>query len=306
MQPFRAILFKIASVCIFMAMASIIKTTSAEVPSGQQVFFRSFFAVPVIVVWLVMRGELRHGLETANPLGHLWRGLIGTCGMALGFTGLGLLPLPEVTAISYAAPLLVVIFASMFLGEQVRAFRLAAVALGLVGVLIILSPRLSLDAATTADERLGVAVVLGAALSAALAQVFIRKLVVTEKTAAIVFWFSVTASVLSLGTLWWGWIVPRPATLALLVCAGLLGGIGQIFLTTSYRYAEASLIAPFEYVSMLLALTIGWFLFDEVPTAMVLAGASLIIAAGVIIILRERQLGLQRSRQRRAMPPGGS
>ncbi len=216
------------------------------------------------------------------------------------------MPLPEVTAISYAAPLLVVIFASMFLGEQVRAFRLAAVALGLVGVLIILSPRLSLDAATTADERLGVAVVLGAALSAALAQVFIRKLVVTEKTAAIVFWFSVTASVLSLGTLWWGWIVPRPATLALLVCAGLLGGIGQIFLTTSYRYAEASLIAPFEYVSMLLALTIGWFLFDEVPTAMVLAGASLIIAAGVIIILRERQLGLQRSRQRRAMPPGGS
>lgn len=229
MQPFKAILFKVGSVCIFMAMASIIKTTSAEVPPGQQVFFRSFFAIPVIVAWLLMRGELRHGLETANPLGHLWRGLIGTCGMALGFAGLGLLPLPEVTAIGYAAPLLVVIFASMFLGEQVRAFRLGAVGLGLVGVLVIISPRLSLDATPNPSESLGVAVVLGAALSAALAQVFVRKLVMVEKTATIVFWFSVTASVLSLATLWWGWVWPAPATLALLIAAGLFGGVGQSF-----------------------------------------------------------------------------
>ncbi len=306
MQPFKAILFKVGSVCIFMAMASIIKTTSAEVPPGQQVFFRSFFAIPVIVAWLLMRGELRHGLETANPLGHLWRGLIGTCGMALGFAGLGLLPLPEVTAIGYAAPLLVVIFASMFLGEQVRAFRLGAVGLGLVGVLVIISPRLSLDATPNPSESLGVAVVLGAALSAALAQVFVRKLVMVEKTATIVFWFSVTASVLSLATLWWGWVWPAPATLALLIAAGLFGGVGQIFLTSSYRYAEASLIAPFDYVSMLLALVIGWFFFDEVPTLMVLGGAALIISAGVLIIWRESYLGLERTRQRKAMPPGGS
>ena len=88
-----------------------------------------------------------------------------------------------------------------------------------------------------------------------------------------------------------------------LVLAGLLGGMGQILLTSSYRYAEASLVAPFEYVSMLLALLIGWFVFGEAPTLVMLAGAALVIAAGILIIWRERQLGLERTRQRKAMSP---
>ena len=90
-------------------------------------FFRSFFAIPVILAWLVWTGDLRHGLDTLYPMGHVWRGLVGTTAMGLGFTALGLLPLPEATALGYAAPLLTVIFAAMFLGEQVRAFRLSAV-----------------------------------------------------------------------------------------------------------------------------------------------------------------------------------
>ena len=88
-------------------------------------FFRSFFAIPVILAWLAWSGDLRHGLDTLYPMGHVWRGLVGTTAMGLGFTALGLLPLPEATALGYAAPLLVVVFAAMFLGEQVRVFRLA-------------------------------------------------------------------------------------------------------------------------------------------------------------------------------------
>jgi len=270
------------------------------------VFFRSLFAGPVIVVWLVMRGELRHGLETRQPMGHVWRGIVGTSAMGLGFAGLGLLPLPEVTAIGYAAPLLVVIFAAMFLGEQVRAFRLTAVALGLVGVLIVLSPRLSVGATPIGtQETLGAVVVLMGAVFAALAQVFVRKLVATESTAAIVFWFSITATVLSLVTLPWGWVMPPPGIFLMLVGAGLLGGVGQILLTSSYRFADASVVAPFEYASMLLALGIGYAVFDEVPTLVTLVGAAIIIAAGVLIIWRERQLGIERARQRKAMTPGG-
>ena len=262
--------------------------------------------MPVIVVWLLWRHELRNGLKTKNPTGHFFRGLVGTSAMGLGFAGLGLLPLPEVTAIGYAAPLLVVIFAAMFLNEQVRAFRLSAVGLGMVGVLIVLSPRLEVGAsALDVRETLGAVVVLGGAVCAALAQVFVRKLVQTEGTAAIVFWFSVTASVLSLCTLPWGWVVPAPREFAMLLLAGLLGGLGQILLTSSYRLADASLIAPFEYTSMLLALGVGFFIFGEVPTLTMLAGAAIIIAAGVLIIWRERQLGLERSRQRKAMTPAG-
>ena len=107
MQPLRGILFKVLSVCMFMGMASLIKAASSDVPPGEAVFFRSFFAIPIILGWLAIRGELTTGWRTSNPLGHFWRGLVGTTARGLGFTGLGLLPLPEVTALGYAAPLVV-------------------------------------------------------------------------------------------------------------------------------------------------------------------------------------------------------
>lgn len=306
MQPLRGIIFKVMSVCMFMGMASLVKAASADVPPGQAVFFRSFFALPIILGWLAIRHELRDGWKTKNPMGHFWRGLVGTSAMGLGFTGLGLLPLPEVTAIGYAAPLLVVIFAAMFLNENVRAFRLSAVAMGMVGVLIVLSPRLSVGAALDSSETLGAVVVLMGAVMAALAQVFVRKLVATETTAAIVFWFTLTSSIMALFTLPWGWVVPTWQVAAMLVMAGFLGGIGQIFLTSSYRYADASLVAPFDYSSMILALLIGYFIFDEVPTGTMLIGAGIVIAAGVLIIWRERKLGLQRAQQRKATGNVGS
>jgi len=307
MRPLRGIALKLGSVLVFIVMASMIKATAAHVPAGEAVFFRSLFAIPVIVVWLGMRRELATGFRTANPLGHFWRGLVGTSAMGLGFAGLGYLPLPEVTAIGYAAPLLTVVFAAMFLGEQVRMFRLTAVALGLVGVLIVLSPRLTVLDPELASHReaFGATLVLGGAVFAALAQVFVRKLVMTEQTPAIVFWFSVTATVLSLATLPFGWVWPTPLEAALLVGSGLLGGVGQILLTSSYREADASLVAPFDYASMLFALLIGYFVFNEVPTLTMLGGAVLVIAAGVLIIWRERQLGLERARQRKSMTPQG-
>ena len=306
MHPLRGILLKVASVCVFVGMASLIKATAGHVPPGEAVFFRSFFAIPVIVIWLAMRRELHLGVRTSNPLGHFWRGLIGTTSMGLGFAGLGLLPLPEVTAIGYASPLLVVIFAAMFLNEKVGVYRLGAVALGMAGVLIVLSPRLTVGA-TGADAReaLGAMVVLGAAFFASLAQVFVRKLVATESTATIVFWFSVTASALSTITIFWGWVIPAPREAIFLIIAGLLGGVGQILLTSSYRLADASVIAPFEYTSMLLAVGVGFFVFGEVPTKVMLIGAAIIISAGVIIILREHYLGLERAKQRKAMTPSG-
>lgn len=306
MQPLRGIGLKLLSIAVFAAMAALIKATSDTIPPGQAVFFRSFFAIPVILVWLAAQGHLHDGLRVQDPFGHLWRGVVGAGAMGMGFAGLGLLPFSEVTALGYAAPLLTVIFAAMFLGERVRLFRLSAVAMGLVGVLIVLSPRLSVDAGV-ADPRqqLGAMVVLIGAVLTALAQVFVRKLVQTEGTAAIVFWFSVTCSVLALVTLPFGWVVPDLVVLGMLVVTGFLGGLGQILLTSSYRHADASVIAPFEYASMLLALGIGFFLFDEVPTPIMLFGATIIIAAGVLIIWRERQLGLERARQRKAMTPQG-
>ena len=307
MQPIKGIALKLASVVMFITMASLIKATSDQVPAGQAVFFRSFCAMPVIILWLALRGDLRTGLRVASPMGHFWRGFVGTAAMGMMFAGLGLLPLPEVTAIGYAAPLLTVIFAAMFLGEAVRLFRMAAVALGLAGVLVVLAPRLTLLEGETVQtaEAVGAMLVLTGAICAALAQIYIRKLVQTEQTSAVVFYFSLTSTLLSLLSLPFGWVMPAAPLVGLLVLAGVLGGLGQIFLTSAYRFAGASVVAPFDYASMLLAIGIGYFVFGEVPTAQMLAGAGLVIAAGVLIIWREHALGLRRARARAGMTPQG-
>lgn len=298
---------KVASVGVFTAMAALIKASAEHIPPGEAVFFRSFFAIPVIIVWLGWRGDLKVGLKTNHPMSHFWRGLVGVVAMGCGFTALGLLPFPEAVAISYAAPLFATVLAAMFLGEHIRLFRLSAVLVGLVGVAIVLYPNLTLIRAqgVSTTQAAGALVALMAALFAAMAQVFVRKLVNHERTAAIVFWFSVTAATLALLTAPFGWQVPTLQETAFLVSAGLLGGFGQILLTESYRHAETAVIASFEYSSMLLALATGYFVFQEVPTATMLAGAALIVAAGIFILYRERRLGIERARARGAMTPQG-
>ena len=262
MNPLRGIGLKILSVMVFTLMAICIKASAPHVPPGEAVFFRSFFAIPVIL-GLAGRGAQaaprpRHACIRS---GHVWRGLVGTSAMGLGFTALGLLPLPEATALGYAAPLLTVIFAAMFLGEQVRAFRLSAVFFGLFGVVIVLLPRLTLTSLGDASklQTIGAMAALLGAVFAALAQVFVRKLMHTEATPPSSSTSRSPPPCCRSLTLPFGWVVPTAREAALLVGAGLLGGIGQILLTESYRHAETGVIAPFEYVSMLLALVLGYF-----------------------------------------------
>ena len=307
MQPIKGILLKLCAVVLFIIMASLIKAVSDVVPPGEAVFFRSLLAIPVILTWLWWRGDLRTGLKASSKASHFWRGLVGTVAMGLGFAGLGLLPLPEVTALGYAAPLLTVVFAAMFLNEKVGIFRISAVGLGFSGVLIVLSPRLTAlgDEALQAAQALGAVLVLMSAVCAALAQIYIRKMVATEQTSAIVFYFSLTSTLLSLLTIPFGWVWPAPWALACLVLAGLIGGTAQIFLTSAYRFADASVVAPFDYASMIFALIIGYMVFNEVPTLSMLGGAALIILAGLIIILREHYLGLKRGQARAVKTPQG-
>ncbi|MBT8412893.1 MAG: DMT family transporter, partial [Boseongicola sp.] len=106
------------------------------------------------------------------------------------------------------------------------------------------------------------------------------------------------ATVLSLLTIPFGWKIPSMTVLACLIGSGLLGGLGQILLTSAYRFGDASIVAPFEYASMLFAIAIGYAVFGEVPTFVMLLGASIVIASGVLIILREHYLKLQRGKGR--------
>ncbi len=302
-SPALGVGLKVCAIFLFTLMAALIKATSDEVPAGQAVFFRSFFAIPVIIVWLAQRGQLRVGLIPQSPMGHVWRGLFGTVAMGLTFTGLGMLPLPEVTAIGFATPIFTLVLAAILLGERIRLIRLTAVAIGLGGVLIILSPRLGTTASFEDTATIGAILILIATMMRSLVQIHIRQLVQTEHTAAIVFYFSATASVLALLTLPFGWVALRMETLALLVAAGFIGGAAQILVTSAYRFGTAGMLAPYDYTSMLFAIIIGYFWFGELPTLVMLAGAALVITAGALVIWRERQLGLERGKARAVTDP---
>jgi len=215
--------------------------------------------------------------------------------MALTFAELGLLPLPEVTAIGYVTPIFTVLLVVAFLGERVRLIRLSAVGLGLIGVMIVIWPRLTLDS-WAEGAALGSLMVLGAALLRALVQIHVRRMVQTESTAAIVFYFSVTATLLSLLTVPFGWAWPSAMALWLMIGTGVLGGIGQILVTSAYRFGAASMLAPFDYASLIFAAAIGYVVFGEVVTGTMIVGAGLGVTGGALSIWRERQLGLVRRR----------
>jgi drug/metabolite transporter (DMT)-like permease len=304
-NPLRGVLLKVASVCAFVVMATMLKATQT-VPAGQMVFFRSFFALLPVLTWLAWKGALANAFRTSRPFGHLLRGLIGVASMGLGFFALTRLPLPEATAIGYASPLIIVILSAVLLQERVYIFRWTTVLVGLVGVMIILWPRLTVfsDGNGLAEaEAIGAISALLAAILSAFAMLQVRTLVQTERTEAIVTYFFISASILSLLTLPLGWVWPTPGQAALLVGAGVFGGIGQLLLTNCYRHADMSVIAPFEYVSLILTIVIGFVLFSDVPTIPMIVGALIIVASGIAVILRERWLGLDRTRSKEANTP---
>ncbi|MBZ9795799.1 DMT family transporter [Mesorhizobium sp. ES1-4] len=303
----RGIVLKIVSVAVFVGMQTCIKS-AGDVPAGQIVFFRSFFAIFPIIAFLALKGHLATAFVTQRPFNHVARGVVGVGAMGLGFFALTRLPLPEAITLNYAQPLLVVVFSSVFLGETIRVYRWSAVAVGLIGVLIISWPELTLlnsDEGLDDQEVLGVMAALVAAAISAVAMLLVRNLVQTEKTATIVLWFSSTASVLSLLTLPFGWQSLTQMQAALLILAGFCGGLGQILMTAAYRHAEASVVAPFEYTSMVLGVVVGYLVFGDVTSSSTLVGGVIVVAAGIFIIWRERQLGLERTRTRKVALPEG-
>jgi drug/metabolite transporter (DMT)-like permease len=145
---------------------------------------------------------------------------------------------------------------------------------------------------------------LGGAFFTACAMIQIRRLVQTETTASIVFWFTIFSTVFGLATFPLGWVQPDFWQALSLIGIGVLGGVGQIFLTSGYRHAEASVIAPFEYTTLIWALSIGWFAFGDLPDWFALAGGLVVVASGIIVIQDERRRGIERSRaQEAAQPP---
>jgi len=302
--PLTGIAFKVGSVLIFLVMSSLLKA-SQGVPAGELVFFRSFFGMVPVVAFLASRRELRDGLRSRNVGSQIWRGLVGTVSMGLGFFALTKLPLPEAVTINYATPLVIVILSAVVLHETVRLYRWSAVVVGLAGVVVIAWPQLTLfSTGARPDALIGVAAAVGGATMGAVAQLLVRKLIQTERSATIVLYFLLSSSIISLVTVPFGWVMPSPLTAVYLIGAGFAGGIAQILLTESYRHADMSVVAPFEYSSLVFSIIIGFVFFGDVPTIYMLVGAVIVVGSGLFIIYREQQLGRKRPEQDVVTPQG--
>lgn len=270
------IALRIGSTLAFAAMTACIKALGDTVPLGQVVFFRSAVALLPLILFLWWTGDFPRGLATQRPFGHIARCLMGATAMFTSFATLRYLPLAEATMLSYLAPVLLALLGWAMLGEKLGPRRLGGVALGLVGAAAFCLPAFSggLQAGAAFGLTLGI---LTAALTAG-ALIQVRRLTLTgEKAGAIAFWFAVVSAAAGLATLPAGWVRPDMAQFALLLGAGLAGGVAHILMTLSFRHAEAAALAPFEYLAILWAAVAGAVFFAELP------GAAFLIAGPLIL-----------------------
>jgi drug/metabolite transporter (DMT)-like permease len=300
MHPFKAIGFKLLSALLFAAMSALVRQLGNVAPVGQMVFFRSAFAILPVVVIYAIRGELSSAVRTGRPLGQLGRGMLSVCGMFTNFSALTRLPLADATAISFASPLITVALAALILKERVRIYRWSAVLIGFAGVIVMLIPHFDVGAYAEAGgtvAAVGSVFAITSAICNAGTVIQTRRLTQSETTSSIVFYFSLVCAIAGALTLPFAWHSPTGREFAALIALGILGGVAHIFLTESYRYAAASVVAPFDYTSMLWALMLGYWMFGELPDTTVYLGASIVAGAGLFVIWRERQLGLKRARE---------
>ncbi len=275
---------------LFAVMSALVKWCGAHgVPVFQMIFFRNAFAfVPLgLYIWRTTGWRV---LITRRPLGHLARASVGLIGMGCSFSALQYLPLTAATAFGFAAPLFMTALSAPILKEKVGPHRWAAVLVGFLGVLIMIRP----DPGKM--NLVGSSFALFGAMAAAGAMVTIREIGKTERGATIVFYFTLGGALMGLASLPFGWVMPSPRILGLLIVMGLIGGVGQLLMTEALRVAPVGVVAPFDYIQLLWASLIGFGIWGEIPAALTLVGAIVVAASGGYILWREiRQLRGQKA-----------
>ncbi|MBK1839671.1 DMT family transporter [Azospirillum sp. YIM B02556] len=268
------------SVLFFSLMNVLAKLLMDRFPVTEVMFFRSLFALIPVCLAIHLGKGFATTLRTRYPWGHMGRSLIGLTTMIAMFWSFHLLPLGDAIALNFAAPLFLTALSVPLLSEKVGIHRWSAVLVGFVGVLIIVRP--------SGDVlNLGAVIALFGALTNALAMIAIRQLSRTEPPDTIVFYFTLLTTLLLGLSLPFSWVTPDPIGWLMLLATGLFGGCGQLMLTRAYSLAPAAVVAPLNYTSLLLAVVFGWFLWGEVPTATMAAGAAVVMASGLYILHRE-------------------
>ncbi len=282
-------LYMFMSICAFSLMDVIVKW-SVNYPIGQVLFFRGFFGI-IFYFFVIPRDRLHNFYITKRAGLHFLRCASGLIALVAIFIALRKLPLATVVSLSFAAPIFTTILSIFLLSEKVGVFRWLAVIIGFIGILVITEPGIS-------ELNIYYIFPIIFCLGLSYVAIAIRQLSSTEPVWLISFYFSLSITILSLFTIPQGWVMPNFNHLILLSLVGVFGGVANLWLSQSLKYAEVSLVTPLKYLALVFAIIFGYFIWDEIPTIKTLVGATLVITSSVIIFRREILLKKQISTAR--------
>jgi drug/metabolite transporter (DMT)-like permease len=282
---------RVGATTCFAFMAAMIKLGhEAGVGVVELTFYRFAFGLPPLLLWIAWS---RNGSvwRTARPFAHAWRTAAGLTTMVLAFSVLRYLPLAEATTLSFAAPLFAIILSALVLREKVGPHRWSAVAVGFLGVLVVMRPEGS------QLPLAGLLLAAAAALGVGVTTITIRQIGRTEGTQTTVFYFSLLA-LAAIGLLMPFFARSHDAREWLILLAlGSFGGVAQLMLTASLRFAPVPVVVPFDYTQLLWAVLLGWLIFGQQPASTTWLGAAIIIASGLYTLYREHRLGREAARE---------
>ncbi|MGH8076002.1 MAG: DMT family transporter [Lysobacter sp.] len=280
-RPMRAVLAMLVAVALFSLMDAGLKQLTTYYPPFQVAALRGAASLPFVLVWALATVEAKSLLRVRWSL-HLLRGGLGVAMMASFVYAIGSLPLSTAYSIFFVAPLLITALSVPFLGEKVGPRRWTAIAVGLIGVLILLRP--------TGEGLLSLAAlaVLVAALMYAVSAITVRLLARTDSTQSMMVWLmtmiAVGAGVLAIPD----WVALRAADGWIILGIGVAGALGQYAITEAFRRGEASLIAPLEYIALVWGVLLDATLWGVLPDWVTWLGAGVIVASGLYLLRRER------------------
>lgn len=287
----RALGLRLFSVTSFSAMGAIIKLASESgIRLPEIMFWRQFLALPVILLWIAA-GPGFTSLRTSRLPIHARRTVLGLMAMTCTFGALVLLPLAEATTFSFTVPIFATILAAIIFRERVGIHRWAAVLAGFAGVLIVLQP------GQVPIPLLGAAVGLAAAFMVGVTSLQIRALGRTEAAPTTVFWFTILSVPALILILPFVFTPHDPLEWGYLAAIGTLGGMGQLGMTASLRYAPVSTVVVVDYSALIWSTLFGWTIWSHVPAQATWLGAPLIIASGLYIVWREHRLAIARTQE---------
>lgn len=281
-RPMVGAALAFVSMSLFSMQDALVKWLTDDFWLIQLLFFRSIVIVTVMAAVISLRGG-RAAFRTNKPGAHALRTCFNFCAFISYYFAVTRMPLSEVTAIALSAPLIMTALSGPMLGERADLPRKMVLVAGFVGVLIVIQP--------TAEQVdwLGVACALFGAFMFAMLALQTRKMSASESSELMVFTAAGAFLLVTGAMLLFRWETPDAESLALMLGLGVLTLFAQYTIVSAYQYAAVYVIAPFEYVTILWAIGLGWVVFAEVPTALMLSGAALIVASGMAVVYLERR-----------------